>query len=467
MFEVAPPGSKAIAALLEYGVSQELRTEPMLSSPIVETQSNLLPTKNGGGGATLAIDSLPCQRIFRASLASSLSLSGSDVLSWRDQLGGELPLVSNVATYSATGGPSNGPYVTKPSGQTLGFGTLPFTQTPFSLYAVVKTPTATQGSPLITFGFNNGQTGPYYPTDYLGYIYTGIDPYYSASVLTQPRTSWQLVSVRMRDADSFQWNTNDEPAYPWQQNGSGTSAYSITALSLFMSGIQCAELRVLPYYVSDADHQAIKTQLVNQYALADVAKSTMLIGDSHMSGVQAGASGAKGNPFWRNLRANNVPIAPVYLPGACANNNNGVGDFPDIVDSYALSKWNTWKVIIAYGTNDCQTASGASGWTSWPAWKAGYKANIQKFITAGWSASDICLITPPYCTNPALSGNLSTVQGHILDIATEIGAESIDWTQLCIDATKDAYTIVEGDGLHCDDAMHALLTTPAMSFINA
>jgi len=436
----------------------------MLSSPVIETQSNLLPTKLGGGGASLAIDNLPGQRIFRAALASSLSLSGGNVLSWRDQLGGELPLISNVATYSATGGPNNGPYVAKPSGQTLGFGVLPFTRTPFSLYAVVKTPTATTGSPLVTFGFQAGQTGPYYPDTSLGYIYTGIDPNFSIPVYTQPRTGWQLVSVRMKDVDTFSWDTNDEPAYPWQQNGSSGTAYSISALSLFMSGIQCAELRVMPYYVSDADHQAIKTQLVSQYSLADLAKSTMVIGDSHMSGVQSGVSPV--SPFYKNLRANSIPLAMINIPGACANNNNSVGDFKDVVDSYALSKWSTWKVFIEYGTNDCQTASGASGWTSWPAWKAGYKANVQKFITAGFPAANICMITPPNCTNPALDGNLTTVVALIQEIADELNTELINWYQLMVDATLDSYTHSGSDGLHCNDTMHALLTTPALSFIN-
>ena len=434
----------------------------MLSAPVIETQSNLLPTKNGGGGAALAIDNLPGQRIFRAALASSLSLSGGNVLSWRDQLGGELPLVSNVATYSATGGPNNGPYVAKGSGQTLGFGVLPFNQTPFSIYAVVKTPTATTGSPLITFGYQAGQTGPYYPDTTLGYIYTGVDPNFSIPVYTQPRTGWQLISVRMKDVDTFSLDVNDEPAYPWQQNGNSNAAYSISALTLFMSGIQCAEWRTLPYYVSDADHQAIKSQLVSQYSLADLAKSTMLIGDSHMSGVQGGASRVA--PFYKNLRANDIPLAMINIPGACANNNNSVGDFQDVVDSYALSKWSTWKVIIEYGTNDCQTASGASGWTSWDDWQAGFQANIQKFITAGFPAANICLITPPYCTNSALAGNLTTVKNRILAITTALSTASMDWYQLCVNAGIDAN--IDGDGLHGPDSMHALLTTPALNFIN-
>lgn len=432
----------------------------MLSSPVIDTQSNLLPTKLGGGGASLAIDNLPGQRIFRAVLASSFSLSGSNVLSWRDQLGGELPLISNVATYSATGGPNNGPYVAKPSGQSLGFGVLPFNQTPFSFYAVVKTPTATVDSPIVTFGFTNGQTGPRYSSAVSGYIYTGVDPYYSTTLLTQARTTWQLVAVRFKDTDTLSWDVNDEPGYPWPQNGNSNTPYSISTLSFFMSGVQCAELRVLPYYVSDADHQAIRSQLVSQYALADLPKSTMIIGDSHMAGVQAGT--VTGNPFWLNMRASNIPFAPVYLPGACANNDNGYGDFPDVVDRYALSKWSTWKVFIEYGTNDCQTGA---GWTSWPAWEAAYEANIYKFIAAGFPAGNICLITPPYCTNPALAGNLTTVKDRILAIASRLGTASINWYQLCVNAGKDAYTQSGGDGLHCDDTMHALLTTPALTFI--
>lgn len=437
----------------------------MLSSPIIETQSNLLPTKLGGGGAALAIDNLPGTRIFRAGLASSLSLSGSNVLSWRDQLGGELPLVSNVATYSATGGPNNGPYVTKGSGQSLGFGVLPFTQTPFSVYAVMRTPTATTGSPLVTFGFNGGNTGPYYASDQLGQIYTGVDPFYSRVVTTQPRTTWQLVAVRMRDVDTLEWSVNDEPAYPWQQNGVSNTPYSISALSFLLDGSQIAELRTIPYYVSDADHQAIRTQLVSQYSLADLPKSTMLVGDSHMSGVQSGATGTTGNPFWKNLRDNNIPLTQVNLPGACANNNNGIGDFPDIVDSYALSKWASWKVFIAYGTNDCQTATGASGWTSWDDWEDGYEANIYKFIAAGFPTSNLCLITPPNCSNPALQGNLTTVVNRILAIASRLGISAINWYQLMVDAGLDAFTHPGSDGLHGNDTMHALLTTPALTFI--
>ncbi len=414
-------------------------------------------------------DSVDGTVAWRADEASTLTIDGTDVAVWTDYLTGRTITSSggSQSTYYQNGGPGNKPYIKKPSGKTLAVDSLPFTTTPFTIYAVVRIPTIVTGVPLLFMGTNNGLTGLQCGDTNSAYIYGNTS--ISTNYYTIPRTDWMLIVIRFRDADSLRAEVNDEPpAVLVEVDGAGTTAYTISALSFIYTNIEVAELRLIPSYVNDATNLQIKQAIINHWSLTPTAKRVILFGDSHAAGVQSGSGGTTGNWFNKTLMTNEgARISMACTSSTCFNNNNSAYDFPDIVDNYTADKWASWKKIICYGTNDCQTASGGYGWTSWSAWKTAVKANVQKFISSGTDPSDICLITPPYCTNPVIVGNLATVQTIILEIAAELGTELIDWTDLMFDAGMNSYTHPGSDGLHCNDAQHAVLNTPLSNFMNS
>lgn len=442
--------------------------------------SSSLPTINPNDGSwwlngntlqkSIAIgieDSVSGTKAWRADEPSTLTLDGTDVAVWTDYLASATITTAggSRSTFYESGGPNDGPYIKKPSGKLLAVDTLPFTTTPFTLYAVVRTPSIVTGVPLLFMGTNNGSTGLQYDSANSGYVYA----YTSTSVTYRsiPRTEWMLIAIRFQDTDTLSAEINDEPPPALVENaGAGSSAYTISALSFIYTNIEVAELRIIPEYVNDSLNLQIKQAIIDRYSLTGPAKKAILFGDSHAGGLQSGT--VTGNPYYLNaMTGTGVRLSMAATASTCFNNNNSSYDFQDIVDNYTAAKWAGYKKIISYGTNDCQTASGGYGWTSWASWKAAVKANIQKFITSGTDPADICLITPPYCSNPVVIGNLPTVQTLINEIASELATSSIDWTDLMQDASLDAYTHTGSDGLHANDAMHALLTTPLATFINA
>lgn len=422
-------------------------------------------------GGVSFLDSIPGTRAWKAS--SGLTLSSTDVAVWTDYINGATMTMSSGSrpTFYATGGPNNGPYIKKPSGKLLAIDSLPFTTSPISVYAVIRTPTIIADSPLIDMAFSGGASGPRYNSNGIsGYWYTGQGASASATYYNWQRTTWMLLSLRMSDNDTFSAAVHDDPPVLIERNGGGTTANTFaTPPGFTYADIEVAEIRVIPSYTSYSDHLKICDALIASHSLSRPAKQFIHFGDSHSGGL--GYNGAAlSNPYYKNaMLGAGALMCAANTPSTCGglNDTGNAYDLADIYQSYNLSRYSGLKKVFQYGTNDCIKASAPYGFVDWPTWKATYKSYIQSFITNGTSASNICLITPPNCTNPSLGGNLSTVKSNILAIASELGATSIDWTQLCIDAGKDAYTIVGGDGLHCDDSMHALLTTPLVSFLNA
>lgn len=415
-------------------------------------------------------DSVEGTRAWRASEPSTLSLSGSEVAVWTDYLNGSTMTASagQGATFHETGGPNNGPYIQRPSGKTLGVDTLPFTTTPFVAYIVARTPTVITSVPLLFLGYSNGNRGFQYIDNNSAYLYGHTVS--SSTYINTPRTEWMLITIRFTDSDTVSVEINDEPpAVLIETNGGGSTPYTISALSFIYDNLQIAEVRLVPSAVNNTLNNQIKAALLARHNIASTAKRAIWLTDSHGAGLQSGSPGTYGHPFILNAMNNTgVRIALAGTASTCFNNNNGTNyDFQEIVDNYTDPKWADWKKVICYGTNDCQTASGGYGWTSWSNWQTGSQANVQKFIDNGTDPSDICLITPPYCTNPVVIGNLPTVEQAILDIASNLGAVSINWTQMMIDAGYNAYTHPGSDGIHGNDVQHALVDTPLANFLNS
>lgn len=423
-----------------------------------------------GGGAppNNPLDSIAGMQGWLASDTPNIVLSGSDVVSWNDKYGSgdNFAFAANRPVYAATGGPSGGPIITKPTGRNLKLGSAPIVGSPYSIYAVVRTPTIITASPLIFTGTRSGSTGFRYVDATSSYIYLGEGVFYGRTHYDVQRTGWMLLCMRVQDNNSIWVEINDEPVAYFKQDAGGSTQTTILDLGTEYNGIEIAEIRLVPSILSEADNATVKQFLVAQYGLTMPANKVILFGDSHADGVQSGSP--TGTPFRTNMLADTPGLSLVRnsANGKCAANANGTGNFFQIADLYALSKWNAYKVVLCYGTNDCATASGGYGWTSWANWKAIYKTNIQKFINAGWDPADICILTPPYSTNAWLAGNLTTVKDLIKEIATELSLTLIDWWQLCVNDSHDI-SALGGDGIHGNNATHAYIRTALETFIEA
>ena len=417
------------------------------------------------GGVVNPLDSIANVKSWVAD-AAKVTLSGSDVTAWAEKYVGaaNFSFASARPTWSDSGGPTGGGAITKPVGRNLLYGSAPIAGSPYSVYAVVKTPTITANTPLIFTGTRSGATGFRYSSTTDSYFYTGETPYYSTTMYDVQRTGWMLLVIRVADSNSFWIEINDEPVSFRILDSAGTTQTTILDFGTKYDGIQIAEINLIPSVLDATTNSAVKQYLVNKYGLTMPTKKVMLFGDSHADGTQSGTP--VGSPFRTNLLADEAGLSLQKLSanGACAVNNNGSGDFIDYAATYARSKWSSYKVILCYGTNDCATASGGYGWTSWANWKASYKAEIQRFITAGWNPADICIMTPPYSTGAYVAGNLTTVKDLIKEIASELGLTLVDWWQLCVDASHNVAAL-GGDNIHGNNTTHGLVRTALSNFI--
>lgn len=418
------------------------------------------------------LDSVPGMQGWIASDTPSIVLSGSDVVSWNDKYGSgdNFAFASLRPTYAATGGPSGGPIITKPTGRNLAMGFAPITGSPYTIYAVVRTPTITTTQAIVFTGTRSGPNGFRYDTALRSFNYIGEGAFFSRTHFDVQRTTWMLLCMMVQDNNSLWIEVNDEPVAYYKQNAAGSTQTTMLDFGSQFNGIEIAELRLVPSILSDSQNALVKQTLVAQYGLTMPTNKVMLFGDSHAFGTQSGTPIVA--PFYLNMLTDTPGLSLVRnaANGTCAANNNGIdasnGDFFEISDLYAQSKWSSYKVILCYGTNDCATANATYGWTSWANWKAIYKASIQDFLNVGWDPADICIMTPPYSTNAYVAGNLTTVKDLIKEIATELSLTLIDWWQLCVDNSHDV-NLIGGDGIHGNDTTHSYVRTALETFIES
>lgn len=90
-------------------------------------------------------------------------------------------------------------------------------------------------------------------------------------------------------------------------------------------------------------------------------------------------------------------------------------------------------------------------------WIAYYKEYINSFLSVGFSPAKIILVTPPYSTNAYVGTKLAEIQADIQQICTDLGLTLCDWYQAMVTAGQDINTVVGGDLIHGDDAVHTTL----------
>lgn len=294
-------------------------------------------------------------------------------------------------------------------------------------------------------------------------LWSGYDGTNSTNAVMFKSNDWQLLRVSFMQGNAVQFHINDEaPSRTFYQ---GPQAGSFPAINRYHFGRLAAlgsdfSIKEAIAVADDADIATDKQ--VWNYMRAKhnlVSKPYLLmIGDSHTFGSQTGSGGTTGNPAylvltnaldWR-VYNNGINGSKAYDPAAPTDPD----DFHTIVDTWiANGNPATGWVAISYGTNDL-AADIAN-----PAWKTNFKADIQKFIDAGYDPQHIILWTPPYTTNPGYDDNVNDASVIIADIASEMGLRLADVRQAMITAGLDCYTVAGGDTIHGNDAIHAVIAS--------
>ena len=85
-----------------------------------------------GGPAPNPLDSIADVRTWSAEDPTKITLSGADITAWNEKyLGSQnFSFATLRPTYAATGGPTDGPIVSKPVGRNLAFGSAPIVGSP-------------------------------------------------------------------------------------------------------------------------------------------------------------------------------------------------------------------------------------------------------------------------------------------------------------------------------------------------
>lgn len=424
------------------------------------------------------IDALPGQvLIWDLADENSIILDGDrNVQTIKDKSGNGNDMVVSSSTarpaYTPSTNQSKG-YVTSAASKTLGVFLPNFTSSPITIYCVIKLPSIPSGGTMIisigTTGGTNGMQRFFTATstDSMA-IYTGISPNYSLFNSQPNRTDSMLVKLVLKDENSFWIECNDEPP-GMILDTSGNRALTIINRLLFSSvnGVRVSEVRVFNEEISNwskvrgEKDQIIKDELIRKHSLTRaVGKPNVIIfGDSHSANVMSGT--ATLGPYNVRMQTSmNYSMLTQATSGTVVNPlpsaQGGVNNLLDHYNKYNLRKWNDFYIVFNYGTNDSTIRSFATGPTR-SEWIAYYKNYIQTFLDVGFTPSKIILVTPPYSTGAYVGTKLSEIQADIQQICTDMGLTLCDWYAAMVTATQDINTVVGGDGIHGDNAIHTTL----------
>lgn len=380
--------------------------------------------------------------------------------------------------FSSSGGANNLPYVTLTSGKTFGLTPLlNITTTPATMYIVFKYPSTPAVNARLVF--TGASTSGYFyqdggvPASRQGLFYNSTaSPFFSQVEYLTNRTTWQFVALVLKDVDSNWIEVNDEPI-GFKLDNSGAVTFGVTQVTFSITNLQVSEVRLFNRVLSVAEDQQMKTYLKNKYQPPIPTIEAVFMGDSHTIGVMSGTQ-TLGPYVSRLINVGTVRIVNVGVSGTVVNNGTNVqGGTNNLEDKYVLynkSKYANCYAIFQYGTNDA-ALFGAAGFPTPSEIKAFYKSYIESFQAAGFPNSKIIVCTPPFSTGSYVrpAGNTTVFPNFAQDardICTETGVTLCDFYQAMVDAGQDCNTVVGGDLIHGDNAIHTTLYDTILPFLN-
>jgi lysophospholipase L1-like esterase len=380
--------------------------------------------------------------------------------------------------FSSSGGANNLPYVTAASGKTFALNPLiGITSTPATIYIAFKySATPPVNGRLIQTGAST--SGYFYqdggtPASRQGLFYNSeASPFFSNVEYLTRRTEWQYVTIVLKDVNSNWIEINDEPI-PLTMDLSGSVSFGVTRVSFQnITDTRVSEVRVFNRLLTSTEDQNMKAYFSRKYSPSIPALECIFLGDSHTVGVMSGTTTL--GPYVSRIISNGVKVVNAGTSGTVVNNGtNAQGGTSNLEDRYVLynkSKYANCYAIFQYGTNDA-ALFGATGFPTPSQIKAYYKSYIESFQAAGFPNSKIIVCTPPFSTGSYVRpGGNTTVFPNFAqdarDICTETGVTLCDFYQAMVDAGQDCNTVVGGDLIHGDNAIHTTLYDTLLPLLN-
>ncbi len=429
------------------------------------------------GSATTDLNSLPGQvAIWDFSNAANIQTSGGNLDGATDLSGNgnNVILSSNKPAYHSSGGQNNLGYIDMgASGEFIKSSLTGLTTSPCTFYIVIKTPSfAADNSIVVGYGGTlkgllerstvNGftqQISPYAvfcqytePKGLATYAEVNTISYGVACAAAHRNTTMVIKLSILRKAldtnenDQFVIEINSEPYLDVTSTGENlptATTESIARFSTKYPNSQVSEIRCLNIIPTNVNDQLMKQGLMTKYAITQPAKVLASFGDSITAGFQ---SGTPGTAYMKQIMDNNKAVVYNFGVSATTVTGGGVGyRLDDLYPYFNKSYFSGSNILFAYGTNDSHLQIGTVA-----AWKAHYKAIIQTFLDAGFTASKLIIATPPYSTNAYVGAQLINYVTAIREIATELGITLCDFYQACITAGYDCSNVPGGDGVHPD-----------------
>ncbi len=444
---------------------------------------------SGGVTPPVNLDDLPNQvLIWDLQDTDSLTITGGKVQTITDKSGHgnsyNQATSGNRCSY-VTGGQNGKSYMRLDAGKVGYQPAVTLGNSPLTIYSVIKLPSILgDGVSELTYRFGSGIQAMYGLDSagaQAGYrLYIGADGInFSEPTAVPMRTDLMLLKFQFIDNKTIHIEVNDEPIgkVAIAGGGSAINAFGDNFGIYNVTNTQLYEARIFSQQIDSqsATDLIIKNALISEYALtrASGKKNVILAGDSHTAGVMSGIGNVLGPYQYRMVKdgssatytiVNEGFSGTVIDPGS--SGQGGGNNFSDRYTLYNKSKWHDFNLVINYGTNDAAVRGGAGIPTS-AQWKTNFQAYVQTFIDAGWPLNKIIIVTLPYNSGAYPNGNLVNIYNDTISVQVAKGVTLCDWYAAMVTAGQDINTVVGGDGIHGNDAIHTTLLNTLTPLLQA
>lgn len=366
--------------------------------------------------------------------ASQFTLSGAQISSWND----------GISAWTQ-GTAANRPLLT--SGIPIFDGsndqlirTAEISRTEYSMYMIFKDTGA------ITKIFLSAQSASDYfiHTSFSGGAFDGIGLNVGGVTKLTLRAGitgnrYSIFSVR-RTGNTFTARLNDRVLIQTTNTFAGQNTLIARMMSFVSGGFAMAggvkAFCMSSANLSDAIDLQVRNKLYNMYAMAsdNAAEWVAGFGDSNTVGTGSVS-------YLRTLAPLlGVADANVGIYGSlctAVDATSGINRY----QSQLISRPYTDYVVIQYGTNDINASVSAATYA------AALSTIVTGLISAGYTASKICLVSCPYQRSGAYATALDNYRTEILAIATANGTKYFDLLQYMRDNGGDSL-LVAADNVH-------------------